>query len=236
MVSVSAINFFSRQHCSFLSSPELPTSSSNRQWLLNSRQLLQRDKARVRVETRIDLASEQTGHIFRAEAVSDGAELLGLELALDTRKDGVDDGRGLLGHVVLEPVRQRQSLRPRSLVDEPWVAVEEVRHHHMVAMGSEAIRQELRVDETVADDVGDEKDHLGGGAVRRGGDVGFNYNGASGSVRGTNAIWRRVCGNVLPAKVWIEPLGVPVWMWPSPQHFPGRLAAIDAIVLGGVVC
>jgi hypothetical protein len=189
---VSLCNF-SCQHCRSLPLPPpevLPTSSSNRQRLLNSRQLLQRDKARVRVETRIDLAGEQTGHVFRAEAVSDGADLLGLELALNTRKDGGDDGRGLLGHVVLEPVRQRQTLGPRSLVDEPWVAVEEVRHHNVVAVGREAICQELRVDKAVADDVGDEEDHLGGGTVRRGGDVGFNYNDANRSVRGTNSTWR----------------------------------------------
>jgi hypothetical protein len=59
----------------------------------------------------------------------------------------------LLGVILAaEPLHDIEALRT---VELDWVAVEQVRHHNKVAVGSQLVGDELDIVELVADDIGD---------------------------------------------------------------------------------
>ena len=128
------------------------TSSGNRHRSLDCGQLLNCDKTGMRIESRIDTAGQQPGDIFGSEAVSNGTDLLWLQLSLDSVQHRVHDWHRLLRHMVLQPALYCGTLGGRQ---NPWVAVENVGHDHVVPGGGEAVGQDLGVDEFVAHGVGE---------------------------------------------------------------------------------
>ena len=101
--------------------------------------------------------------VLGAEAVADGADLGEGVLRAHLDQAGVDD-RVDGGREVGDSVGVESSAHPCLDVEVTWavewdrVAVEEVRHQDEVAVGGELVGDELRVDELVADHVGDQED------------------------------------------------------------------------------
>lgn len=90
----------------------------------------------MRRVTRLSLALLQVaGHVLAAEAVADGTDLLDAKLGAQVLNGGLDDGvhLGRVWHLVLDPLHEVEAL---GRVQRHHVAVEEVRDHGEVAVGS----------------------------------------------------------------------------------------------------
>ena len=140
------------------------TRSGDTQGALNLPQLLLGHKTRMSNIPDIDrpalLPSQLPNHILGSETISHGSDPLDA-LSLDILDDFFDDRRDSLDGMSLEPFLNIKGARSVQLEN---VAVEEVGHVSLVAVGSELVSDELGIEEGVADDVGQEKD--GGGRVR----------------------------------------------------------------------
>ena len=141
-------------------------------------------EARVRAVPDVDfvLRGEEVAHdVFRAEAVADGADfregVLGAHLDEAGVDDGVDLGREMgLPTLVIRAFHPGLDVEVARAVKGDGIAGEEVGHQDEVAVGGELVGDELRVDEGVADYVGDDED-TSGGFFFGVGDVGFDCRG-----------------------------------------------------------
>jgi len=106
----------------------------------------------------IDLAGLQVPHdVLGAEAVtdtSDGLDTLLPELLYRRFYDGIDSFIA----VVLLPLHEVEVGRAVQL---KRVAVEDIGHYDVVAIGRELIRNELSIDELVSDDIGQDEYSVG---------------------------------------------------------------------------
>lgn len=118
---------------------------------------------------------QEARNVFAAKAVSDGTDLLRALLLhvckglLDDRVDGVRQVALAFGASLLQPGHDVEVFGP---VELDRVALEEVGHDGVVAVGGELVGDQLGVDELMADHVGEDDDG-GGGVLGFGvGDVG----------------------------------------------------------------
>lgn len=118
---------------------------------------------------------QKASDVLAAKAVSDGTDLLRALLLhvceglLDDRVDGVGQVALAFRAALLEPGHDVEVL---GAVELHGVALEEVGHDDVVAVGGELVGDELGVDELMADHVGEDDDG-GGGVLGLGvGDVG----------------------------------------------------------------
>jgi hypothetical protein len=123
---------------------------------------------------------QKARNVLAAKAVTHRADLL-RALFLHVRQRLLDDRVHGVGQVAL--AFRAALLQPRHDIEVLWavefdgIALEEVGHDDIVAVGGELVGDELGVDEFVADDVGEDDDG-GGGVFGFGeGDVGGDLEG-----------------------------------------------------------
>lgn len=123
---------------------------------------------------------QEASDVLSTKAVSDGADLLRALLLhvgdglLDDRVDRVGQVALAFGAALLQPGHDVEVFGP---VELDGVALEEVGHDDIVAVGGELVGDELGVDELMADHVGEDDDG-GGGVLGLGeSDVGRDWEG-----------------------------------------------------------
>jgi hypothetical protein len=144
------------------------TSSSNRKRASHALNLVLVDERRVCGVADVNALAlgQEARDVLSAKAVSDRTDLLRSLLLhvrqslLDDRVDGVGQVALALGTALLQPVHDVEAL---GRVELHGVALEEVGHDDVVAVGGELVGDELGVDEFMADHVGEDDD--GGGGV-----------------------------------------------------------------------
>lgn len=142
------------------------TGRTNRQRALDGLQLLLVDEARMGTVADVNLAvvgPQMPDDVLGAEAVADGANLLQAHLRPHLDQAGVDDGvdgRGQMAALGPALGQPRHEIKVVRAVERDGVAVEEVGHDDVVAVGGELVRDELGVVEAVPDDIGDDEDAL----------------------------------------------------------------------------
>jgi hypothetical protein len=144
------------------------TSSGNREWAGHALDLVLVDERRVCGVTNINALalSQEARDVLSTKAVSNRADLLRALLLhvrqslLDDRVNGVRQVALAFGAALLQPVHDVEAL---GRVELHGVALEEVGHDDVVAVGGELVGDELGVDELMADNVGEDDD--GGGSV-----------------------------------------------------------------------
>jgi hypothetical protein len=156
------------------------TSSSDGKRTSHALDLILVDERRVRSVSNINALAlgQEARNVLAAKAVSDRANLL-RALLLHVRQRRLDDRVDLvrqvalaLGAALLQPGHDVEVF---GAVELHGVALEEVGHDDVVAVGSELVGDELGVDELMADHVGEDDDG-GGGVFGLGeGDVGGNF-------------------------------------------------------------
>jgi hypothetical protein len=93
---------------------------------------------------------QEAADILSAEAVAHTTNALTAQIVTHFCQDTLDDWVRLFREVVLHPVHDIEALGP---VQWDCVAIKQVWQHNKVSRGSKLIRNELGVDEAVADDI-----------------------------------------------------------------------------------
>lgn len=121
-------------------------------------ELLGLDEARMRTVSSIELAligPEVADDILGSEAVTDGADLSAAELRAHFDEGGVDDGVDGWGQVAggsVEPFHQVETFGP---IQGYGISVVDVGHDDKVSVRCELVGDELGVDESVTNHIGE---------------------------------------------------------------------------------
>lgn len=123
--------------------------------------------------SRINLSLlQEPHHILRPEAVSHGTNVLRAVFSAKLLESSCNDGINAIGAMGLHPLH---NVKIRGAIQRDRVAMEKIRHHDEVAIRSELVSNELSVDKSVTDHVGDEEDRVLGRLVLGVREVSLDY-------------------------------------------------------------
>ena len=111
--------------------------------------------------------SQMPDNILCPKAISDSTNLFG-SLLLQLFQGSLHNGSNLLNTMFGPPGAHIEVYRS---IERNWVALEHIGHDDEIAIGGELVRDELGVDESVANDIGDDEDAVFGRLVGRIGEV-----------------------------------------------------------------
>ena len=149
-------------HSKVLSLVERHTRCCNAQWTFDGLQFVCIHETGMGNVSGVDLAGLQVPHdVLGAEAItdaSDGLDTLLSQLLYRCFYDGIDTFIA----VARPPLHE---VEVGWAVQLKGVAVEEIGHDDVVAVGGELVRNELGIDELVTDDIGQDEHGVGNGLV-----------------------------------------------------------------------